>query len=862
MSGFFGSGKSHFLKILSYLLKNEVVDGKHAIDFFTDGNKLTDQVLIGKIKRAGAVPTDVIIFNIDAKGDANAKSAGKDAIVDVFMKAFNEMQGFCGSLPFLADLERKLSEDNQFDAFQAKFQELTGQVWTAAREDFYFIQDDMIACLSQLGIMSEDVAKRWCEQAASTYAMSAEIFAKLVRQYCEKKGNNHHVAFLVDEIGQYIADDSGLMLSLQTVTELLGKNCSGKAWVVVTGQEDVDSILKVKGGDFSKIQGRFDTHLSLSSANVDEVIRKRILEKNQTATDTLALLFDQKEAVLKNLITFSSGAEKKLYADRADFAAVYPFIPYQFRLLGQVLTAIRTHGASGKHLAEGERSMLALFQESAVQYMDCEENILVPFNTFYNALDRFIDHTHRIVLTHAADNSKLCEFDVDLLKVLFMIKYVEQTPGTVENLTTLMVSGIDEDRIALRKQVEGSLAALIRQMLVQKNGDNYTFLTNEEQDINRAISNETVETSEIIGEVSGIVFGELIREPKYRYGNTNRYNFPYNQRVDDVYYKGNQSGEIGVRILTPYSNEGDVPENLRMLSEQSGEVLVQLPPDDTFLSEIRESLQISKFLSNAHGSLSKGFDVIKRAKQDELADKRDRIRVFVADAVKHADIYVCGDRTEIAAKDTASRISEALKKLVETRFSKLCYMETAPDTADIAGILRRDRQINLGGVTETPVNQLALEEVLRLVMQNGGRRIKTTLKFLQEKFAAAPYGFVELDVQWLVAMLFRQGKISLTLNSKNISPIDTDSDELLRYITKREYAEKLIVAVREHASDRQMKAAKDVMKDLFAIPLVGEEDDALMKTFQARARQKSAEIHDLMPEYRAESRFPGKAILE
>lgn len=84
------------------------------------------------------------------------------------------------------------------------------------------------------------------------------------------------------------------MLNLQTVTEELGKECVGKAWVIVTSQQDIDSITKVKGNDFSKIQGRFDTRLSLSSANVDAVIKKRILEKTDAAAQSLRLLYEQK----------------------------------------------------------------------------------------------------------------------------------------------------------------------------------------------------------------------------------------------------------------------------------------------------------------------------------------------------------------------------------------------------------------------------------------------------------------------------------------------------------------------------------------------------------------------------------------
>ena len=64
--------------------------------------------------------------------------------------------------------------------------------------------------------------------------------------------------------------------SLETFIKIVNA-CGGKAWIIVTSQQDIDSITKTKGNDFSKIQGRFDTRLSLSSANVDEVIKKRMV---------------------------------------------------------------------------------------------------------------------------------------------------------------------------------------------------------------------------------------------------------------------------------------------------------------------------------------------------------------------------------------------------------------------------------------------------------------------------------------------------------------------------------------------------------------------------------------------------------
>lgn len=148
---------------------------------------------------------------------------------------------------------------------------------------------------------------------------------------------------------------------------------------------------------------------------------------------------------------FNDGIEKKLYSSRENFAAIYPFVPYQFNLLGSVLTSIRTHGASGKHLAEGERSMLALFKESAMRLMNDAAGKIVPFNMFYDALEQFLDHSHKGVITKALDNDYLnpnheqeC-FDVNVLKTLFLIKYVKEITANANNITSLMVSDIDTD---------------------------------------------------------------------------------------------------------------------------------------------------------------------------------------------------------------------------------------------------------------------------------------------------------------------------------------------------------------------------------------------------------------------------------
>jgi hypothetical protein len=591
---------------------------------------------------------------------------------------------------------------------------------------------------------------------------------------------------------------------------------------------------------------------------VDEVIRKRILGKNDTGSLTLQLYYDHKESVIKNLITFSGEVEKKLYRDRDEFAEVYPFIPYQFNLLGQVLTAVRTHSSSGKHLAEGERSMIALFKESAMTLKTESEGAIVPFYVFYNALDQFIDHTHRIVIKQAEENTKLQPIDVELLKILFMIKHVKEIKANTENLTTLMVSNIDDDRINLRKKVEASLSRLIAQTLVQKNGEVYLFLTNEEQDINRAIQNETVEMGEIINEAATIIFQEIIKENKFRYNN--RYHFAYNQIVDGRFFKNSQSADMGVHIITPYNDQDYPTESLRMLSAQNPEVLVHLPSDATFLDEIMESLKISKFMTKQGVALDKNFGSIKRAKQDELIEKKQRIRIFIEEAIKNADLYTCGAQTSIATKDPETRINDALGKLVNTRYNKLYYMETQPSAADIEAIFKLSNIINANNPATQAANSLALSDMLNAI-ELLSRKYKLSLKSLLKHFADAPYGFIDWDVRWLVAMLFKQGKLSLILNSETLSPLDADPKELLKILSKNDYAEKLLIEKREHPTEAQIKSVKEVMKKLFSMTAVSDEEDTIIKTFKTKLANKSSEIKNLLVEYRIESRFPGKHVL-
>ncbi|TDQ04055.1 hypothetical protein C7957_102150 [Halanaerobium saccharolyticum] len=855
ISGFFGSGKSHFLKILSYILDNREVKNKKARAFFDE--KLNDPMLLADIQRASEIPSDVILFNVDSKSDSDSK-ADKEAIVKVFMKVFNEHQGYCGSIPWLADLERRLDQDDNFQKFKNEFADIAGDKWENKREDFYFEEEAIIEALVRSTKMNEESAKHWYETSEDNYSISIEKFATSVKEYIEEKEDNHHVLFLVDEIGQYIGYDKKLMLNLQTVAEDLGVHCGGKAWVLVTSQEDLDkTIKKMPGKDYSKIMGRFDTRLSLSGANVDEVIKQRILAKNETAIDTLKLLYNDKSAVLKNIITFSEGTRFMAnYKNATEFAEVYPFVPYQFKLLQQVFEEIRRHGVTGKHLSEGERSLLSAFQEAAQTITDSEEGEIIPFSTFYRPIESFLDSNIRRVIENAKMNDNLRNYDVEVLKLLFLIRYVNGVPANIENITTFLVSKIDEDKIELKKNIEESLRRLLKETLIQRNGEEYFFLTNEEQDINREINSMDVDSSKILKYVGDIIFEEIYTDKKYRYNK--KYDFAFNQIIDEM-NRGSQTEDIGIKILTPYYPEV-INKQLKFESSKENNIIVKMPDNTNFLDEIEQFLKIRKYLTK-RGSQNKTNtyeDIIARI-QNEQTNRLKRIESLIENNLGESKIFVKNSSPDIGTTDPVKKINDSFKYLIESIYEKLNYINKHYESqSDLDDLINSDKlQLELG---ENKNNKLAYDEVKNYLDRKNKQNMRVSFKNLVEKFTSVPYGWRELDLASVIIQLLKAKEINLQYNSENIS---LNNRDLTEYLTKKRHQEKLVIKKRVKVEQHLINNAKSLARELFNKSSLNDDEDELKKDLQNLINHNyTSKIKEKLYEYRKNSNYPGEKTLK
>lgn len=811
ISGFFGSGKSHFLKILSYLLANQALGNQRALDFFDDV-RIPDAMLRASIAQAANSSVDVILFNIDSKADANSKN-DKESIVKVFQKVFDDYLGYFGAVPAIAEFERHLDKQGKFVDFQQAFLAESGLEWKENRDAWGFYQDDIIKALQASTGMSLDAATRLLDFNEQSYSLSVDKFAKQVKDYLSNKGKQHRLLFMVDEVGQYIGENPDLMLNLQTVVEDLGTQCQGRAWVVVTSQEAMDEITqnRIRGNDFSKIVGRFYRPLSLSSANTDEVIKLRLLAKTDVARTSLENLYNQKVAILKNQIAFTDSAEMSGYRSVEDFINSYPFIPYQFTLLQKVFTQIRVMGSAGKHLASGERSLLDAFQVASQAISSKELGVLAPFHTFYTAVEGFLDSSISQVVIQASENSQLQAFDVELLKTLFMIKYVKEIRANLDNLTTLSLSEIDQDRILLRQQVEASLQRLERQTLIQRNTDEYTFLTYEEQDVGREIKNTSVDPARVITELQKMVWESIFPDKELRYTQRNRYKF--NRKLDDQHY-GQQVSDITLHIITPNAETYRVQQDdsFCLVSTGTGyEVLVRLPDDDRLLDDLNTLAKTDEYLRLKNSSnLTSSIQSILRARSDENNKRREEIKIKLEDLISRADVFAFGSKVDVRNRDAKNVLIEGLTYLISNVYQKLGYITHPFETEqDINNALTRDSQEQ--NITGQKANSAAHSE-MRTWLQDEARSYRTvTIKVLISKFGGRPYGWSEFDTLGVMAEMANSGALELRHAQGNVNIRQTG---LIAQLRSRKGLDEYTIRLTEEIDPASLKIAKDMASDL------------------------------------------------
>ena len=849
ISGFFGSGKSHFLKMLSYILENRPIDGVPTVEKFRS-KFAEDPATFMLIDRSTRGKTETILFNIDIEGSINKD---KTAVLRVFAKMFYSHLGFFGENLKVARLEQYIDQQGKTEEFRRVFEEKKGKPWTEQRKAFAFNGKFVVPTLMEVLDMSEEDARRWFDDKSAVEFSIAQLVQD-IKAYVDKQPADFRLLFMADEVGQYVGTDTDMLLNLQSLTEKIGSECGGKVWVVCTGQEAIDEIIKVRADEFSRIQARFKTRLSLSSSSVDEVIQKRILAKKPQAAQLLERLYSENDSVLRNLFSFSGSVlDIKGYGGAGEFAADFPFVPYQFIIMQKVFAEIRKHGNSGKHLSGGERSMLSGFQEAAQKIQEKDEYALVPFFRFYDTVHTFLDSSIRRVIERcqtAADSGLgVKPRDVDVLKLLYMIRYVDDIPANLDNIVILMADDIRTDKIVLREMVSESLNNLMSQNYIGRTGETYNFLTDEEQDIQRDIRNTVVDTAAIVDRIAQIIYGDIYQTKKFRYCNND---FDFDKMVDGV-SSGSVTGGMKLRFLT-VATDAFEKRDFQLMAESKGQAIAVLS-GTSYFEALENAMKIRKFIKQRNvAQLPKSVQEIIRSQQDEANSYELAAREALEKAIAEAAFYVDGEHIEMRGGSAVSRINQALEYLVAHVYSELGLVEkNAATDADVVEVLNSNY---LPGAEPNRAAAAKVEEYLDLQQR---MNLPTTMFDVQSRYQAAPYGWREIDVAAVVALLINQQKVTIKYGGATIRSDDAKLPDMLR---KKSEIGKTSISIKQSPKPQQMRAAREILREYFDVMDVPDDEEGLVRFIIQRFSDQKEHYQALEKRYTTGRLYPDKAKVQ
>lgn len=828
ISGFFGSGKSHLLKMLALLFDNREIDGIPVLDLFLP--KLADNTFLrADLERAIAVPSRSILFNIDQKADVIRKTE-MDALLAVFVKVFDEMCGYYGKQGYIAQFERHLDSRDQYDDFKRVFQELSGMAWERGREQALLEGHHIAAAYAQATGTPAESAQGILDKYRADYRVSIEDFADQVHAYIERQGPDFHLIFFVDEVGQYIADNVKLMTNLQTVAESLATKSRGQAWLVVTAQEDMNIVFGDAGrqqtDDFSKIQDRFKTRMKLTSADVEEVIRKRLLDKNERGRRQLSAIYDEQRNNLKTLFDFADGSQTyRNFRDREHFIQSYPFIPYQFPLFQSAIQSLSMHNAfEGRHSSVGERSMLAVFQQVAIQISDHEMGQLATFDLMFEgirtALKAQIQHSVQIAERHLHD-----PFAVQVLKALFLVKYVKEFKATPRNMTVLMLDRFDADLPALRKRVEEALSLLEQQTYIQRTGEEYEYLTDEEKDIEQEIKNTEVETSVVAEELGKLVFDHVVKDRKIRY-DENGQDYFFSRKLDDRLL--GREYELTIHVISPFHEHAGQDAVLRAQAMGRDELLVLMPSSDRLVRDLLMYKRTDKYVrQNITTAQQETTRRILTDKQVQNTRRYDTLRSLVEDLLSEATLVVEGRDLDINSGDAKTRIVKGFHDLLVRIYPNLRMLRGINYTqSDVAQFLQPD--VTLFGDQPVTFSE-AEQEVLAFVQANNRQGLRTTMQSLVGRFERKPYGWYLAAIQGTVAKLLARGKLETQRDAAIL-----EGQELERALLNTHGYANLVLDPQIEFTPAQVRGLRDFYSEFFDHPTATNEAKALgQETAQA-----------------------------
>lgn len=774
VSGFFGSGKSSFAKMLGLAIENREVMGKSAAELF--GNRTGDnelRVLLTQI--AEQIPTDSVIFDVST--DRGIKS-GNQTITEIMYRLFLKNLGYAEDLD-LAELEITLEQRGELDAFKAAYEEEFEQGWDKNKDLIAFSLGEASAVMHKLYPNRYATPDSWVQAAQDRTDITAGKLAERCKSLMGRRRTDRNLVFVVDEVGQFVSRDVQKMLDLQGVVQSLGRVSRGKVWLIVTSQEKLTELvsgLDDKRVELARLMDRFPLQVHLEPSDISEVTSKRVLSKNAAA-----------EKILRDLFTTHSGrltAHTKLSADvklpeltTQRFMDLYPLLPYQIDLIIEVVSGLRTQGGASKHVGGANRTIIKLAQQllihDAVGLADQPVGNLVRVDQIYDLVAGNIPSEIRGKIS-AIKQEVDHPLAQSVAKAICLLQYVQNIHRTAENIAATIHPSVGGD--SALTDVKQALEKLVTTHKVRLHEGQYRIPTPAEDDWEVTRASIQATPGDINRLHTAVVSGHWEPKPSHSLEEAKTFKA-------GLTFNGRSVVEDNIRFNVVFADAGD--DFMTRADEARGRS--QSDRKEVFwVAAVDE--QIERTTVDAHRSKEMLARKERSAKtKDEtalVAEEKVRLRRhegelkrLIRDAMLAGAIYFRGnDRSPDDTVDTVTKAANrVLGQVLPDVYSRFSEGAARVNSKDLDSVLTNE---NLRGLTSVfaqlglirdengqPVfntDSGPLKEVLDRIENRTSYGEIASGKYLIDEFSKEPFGWNLDVVRLFVVSLVRAGRIRAT----------------------------------------------------------------------------------------------------
>ena len=797
ISGFFGSGKSLFAKILGYVAAARKVGGRTAAELFKE--RLDDPRVIALIDSITAhIPFHAVIFDVSMERGVRSAS---ERITEILYKALLRELGYAEDFD-LAELEIALEGDGRLDEFREIFQQMFGEPWEKRRL-LGLAVNEAGAVLHRMDPATYPTADSYAMAVGRGRAnIDANKVARRAFELTERRRPGHALIFVVDEVGQYVSRSVEKMLDLQGLVQALGvegrnrverRQAVSPCWLVVTSQEKLDEVVQAldsKKIELARLQDRFRVTVDLKQSDIAEITSRRVLDKTPQAAAALGRLYDENEGRLQEF-TRLERTSRDTAIDRDRFIRLYPYLPYQIDLCIDIVAGLRLRRGAHRHVGGSNRTIIKQAQEMMInprtRLADAPLGTLVTLDKVYELLylGNLLPSEVSREIDDAARNLAGDDMAVKVLKAIALLEPVKDLPRTPRNLAAVLYPSVTSGSI--QAEVERALQVLEKAQLVRNSDEGYKLLTVQEKtwDTRRnAIEPREADRNRIRREV----LKEVFAEPKlraYRYRDLRPFRASLQVEGDTV----EADGDIPLRLLVaddPSLRAEKLAEGRDASSHRRDEVFWVITFDDPIHALVTEVYR-SREMINEYERLAaqQRLTAEEAACLSEEKNRRDRfyrnLRAAVQAAVQAGTGFFQGVQHDAAAlgQGFVEIFHRLFDRVVPVLYPKLEIgvlplkgdepekLLTAANLSGLPPVFHHERPerslvVKQSGKYVPNLGADLCREILEYLKREHAYGNKVTGKMLEAQFSGIGYGWDRDAVRLGLAVLFRGGAIEVT----------------------------------------------------------------------------------------------------